>query len=215
MLSERQKKIASIASYTAVSNIANLTKELEAGLDAGLSINEVKEIFIQLCLYCGYPRGLRAIDSFMEVLDKRKGQGMNDEMGKTPSPVVQNHLNKYERGEQVQLHITGWSKEELRSGAMGFIPKIDVQLKEYIFADVYDSDVLNYIDREIATVSAQLSMEGIEPQIRAHINAAFNVGVDESQINGIISIIEKAFGNEKGNRGRTLLAEVLAKRNNK
>lgn len=211
MLSKKQRKIARIASCTAVSDTVRLAEELHAGLDAGLSINEIKEIFIQLCLYCGYPRGLRAIDIFIEVLDNRKIKGIRDETGKAPSPV-NSVLSKYERGEQVQLVVTGWTKEELRSGAMRFIPKIDMQLKEYIFADVYDSDVLNYADREIATVSAQLSMDGIEPQIRAHINAALNVGVTESQLRDIISIIELEFGAEKGIRGRDLLSEVLSKR---
>lgn len=211
MLSEKQKGIVGIASYTAVSDAVHLKEKLNEGLNAGLTINEIKEVFIQLCLYCGYPRGLRAIDLFMEVLDERKAKGIEDPIGREPSQV-ESKQNKYERGEQVQLLVTGWSKEELKSGAMGFIPKIDVQLKEYIFADVYDSDVLNYAEREIATVSAQLSMDGIEPQIRAHINAAFNVGVDVSQMEHIINMIEAEFGEEKGERGRQLLHEVLEKR---
>lgn len=212
MLNKKQEKIVGIASYTAISDSAQLTKELNEGLNTGLTINEIKEIFIQLCLYCGYPRGLRGIDIFIEVLSERKAAGIRDEPGRDPSPV-KSILSKYDRGEQVQLLVTGWSKEKLRSGAMGFIPKIDVQLKEYIFADVYDSDILNFAEREIATVSAQLSMDGIEPQIRAHINAAFNVGVKESQLRHIISIIELELGKEKGDRGRNLLSEVIAERN--
>lgn len=78
MLSKKQRKIARIASCTAVSDTVRLAEELHAGLDAGLSINEIKEIFIQLCLYCGYPRGLRGIDIFIEVLDNRKIKGIRD-----------------------------------------------------------------------------------------------------------------------------------------
>lgn len=214
MLTPKQEKLASIASYTAVSAVANLTTELNAGLEAGLTINELKEVFTQLCAYCGFPRGLRGIDTFMDVLEARKAQGIRDETGREPSPVTDTR-SYYDRGEEVQMQVTGWSKEKLRAGAMGFIPKIDVQLKHYIFADIYDSDVLSYSDREIATVAAQLSMDGIEPQIQAHLNAGFQVGLNEEQLRHIISIIESEFGPAKGERGRTLLANVLAARNNK
>lgn len=110
MLNKKQEKIVGIASYTAISDSAQLTKELNEGLNTGLTINEIKEIFIQLCLYCGYPRGLRGIDIFIEVLSERKAAGIRDESGRDPSPV-KSILSKYDRGEQVQLLVTGWSKE--------------------------------------------------------------------------------------------------------
>ncbi|SNC65223.1 Carboxymuconolactone decarboxylase family protein [Hymenobacter gelipurpurascens] len=214
MLTPKQEKLASIASYTAVSDVANLAQELTAGLEAGLTINEIKEVFTQLCAYCGFPRGLRGIDTFMDVLLERQARGIQDVAGREPSPVTDTR-SYYDRGEAVQMAVTGWSKEKLRAGAMGFIPKIDVQLKHYIFADIYDSDVLSYSDREIATVAAQLSMDGIEPQIQAHINAAFQVGLNEAQVRHIIAIIEREFGPAKGDRGRALLANVLAARTTK
>jgi alkylhydroperoxidase/carboxymuconolactone decarboxylase family protein YurZ len=214
MLTAKQEKIATIASFTAVSDTVNLAKELHAGLDAGLTINEIKEIFIQLCMYCGFPRGIRGIDIFMEVLAERKSKEINDPEGPSPSPVSDNR-QKYDRGEEVHVNVTGLTKEQLRFGAMAFIPKIDVQLKEYIFCDVYESDLLSWSDREIATVSALLSMNDIAPQIQFHINTAFHIGLTEAQIGHLISLIENAFGPATGNLGRTLLAHVMSARNDK
>jgi alkylhydroperoxidase/carboxymuconolactone decarboxylase family protein YurZ len=213
MLSVKQEKVVSIASYTAISNTIELTKALNEGIDSGLTINEIKEVFIQLCMYCGFPRGIRGIDIFMDVLANRKAKGIEDEEGREASPV--NDIRpKYERGKEVHVTITGYTKEQLRFGAMAFIPKIDVQLKEYIFCDVYESDVLSYADREIATVSALLSMNDIAPQAQFHINTAFSVGLTEAQIRHLISIIENHFGQAKGDLGRSLLTNVISARNN-
>ena len=212
MLSAKQEQLVTIASYIAISDTINLSHSLNKGLDAGLSINEIKEIFLQLNLYCGFPRGIRGVDIFMEVLAERKERDIQDKEGQGPSPVSDSR-SKYERGEKVQMQLNGMNSETLRFGAMGFIPKIDKQLKEYIFADVYESDLLTYAEREIITVSALLTMNDIEPQAQFHMNTAFQVGLKQEEIEQIISIIEIQFGKQKGDTGRTLLSNVIALRN--
>jgi alkylhydroperoxidase/carboxymuconolactone decarboxylase family protein YurZ len=212
MLSAKQEQLVTIASYTAISDAINLNHSLNKGLDAGLSINEIKEIFLQLNLYCGFPRGIRGVDIFIQVLAERKERGIQDNQGQAPSPVS-DPQSKYERGEEVQMQLNGMSRETLRFGAMGFIPKIDKQLKEYIFADVYESDLLTYAEREIVTVSALLTMNDIEPQAQFHMNTAFQVGLKQEEIEQIVSIIEFHFGKLKGDTGRTLLSNVIALRN--
>lgn len=211
MLSAKQEQIVTIASYTAISDTYYLSRALENGLDAGLSINEIKEIFLQLNMYCGFPRGIRGVDIFMQVLEQRRDKGIKDTEGDSPTPV-NDPRSKYARGEEVHLRISGMSAEALRFGAMAFIPKINVQLKEYIFADVYESDLLSYADREIITFSALLTMNDIEPQAQFHISTAFHVGLSEAEIRQIISIIESQFGKSKGDTGRTLLANVITER---
>ena len=57
-------------------------------------------------------------------------------------------------------------------------------------------------------------MDGIEPMIEAHINAGLNVGLSAEKIDGIIKVVELAFGRAKGDRGRKLLANVLSRKNN-
>jgi alkylhydroperoxidase/carboxymuconolactone decarboxylase family protein YurZ len=212
MLSAKQQKIVAIASYTAISDTFYISLSLHQGLDAGLSINEIKEIFLQLNLYCGFPRGIRGVDIFMQVLAERKGRGIHDNEGTIPSPVGDSR-SKYERGEEVQMQLNGMSRETLRFGAMGFIPKIDKQLKEYIFADVYESDLLTYAEREIVTLAALLTMNDVEPQAQFHMNTAFQVGLSKQEIEQIISIIELQFGKVKGDTGRSLLSNVIALRN--
>src|SRR5689334_2200875 len=97
MLNNKQLKIASIASFTATSDTDNLTKQLHAGLDAGLTINEIKEVFVQLCMYLGFPRAIRGVDIFMDVLAARKASRVYDQQGGEASPITDNRT-KYERG---------------------------------------------------------------------------------------------------------------------
>lgn len=214
MLNEKRLSIAPIASYTAISDTENLKKAIHSGLDNGLTVNELKEIFLQLIAYYGFPRGLKGITICLEVLGERKAKGINDQQGREPSPLT-DMRSKYDRGEEVQMQVSGWTKEELRSGMLGFYPKIDVILKEYVFADIYDSDVLNYADREIATVSAQMAMDGIDSIIQSHIGAAMNVGLTEEEVYQLIDLIEKEFDKERADKCRNMLANVLKSRSNK
>lgn len=55
---------------------------LSAGLDAGLTINEKKEILVQLYAYSGFPASLNAIGEFMKVPEERKAKDISDNAGK-------------------------------------------------------------------------------------------------------------------------------------
>ena len=55
-LSAKQRAVAPIAAFTAKGDQAKLRTAMERGLGAGLSVNEIKEILIQMYAYCGFPR---------------------------------------------------------------------------------------------------------------------------------------------------------------
>jgi hypothetical protein len=70
----------------AVGNIPHLNTALNRGLDAGLSVGEIKEILIQLYAYTGFPRSLNALSELMKVLDARKQRGIQDPGGARADP---------------------------------------------------------------------------------------------------------------------------------
>jgi 4-carboxymuconolactone decarboxylase len=49
-----------------------------------------------------------------------------------------------------------------------FAPRIDAFLKEHLFADIFNSDVLSYQRRELTTISALSAMQGVEPQLQSN-----------------------------------------------
>jgi len=96
-LTFRQQSIVRIAAFTATGDLQSLKSALNEGLNTGLTINEIKEVIVHLYAYCGFPRSIRGLQTFMEVLDERKARGINDETGTDASPVKDGR-SKYERG---------------------------------------------------------------------------------------------------------------------
>jgi 4-carboxymuconolactone decarboxylase len=98
-LNTHQQSMAAIAALTATGNIEQLKIALDSGLNAGLTINEVKEALIQLYAYCGFPRSLNALNTLMSVLEERMAKGITDPVGKDASPVAEN-ADKYQLGKK-------------------------------------------------------------------------------------------------------------------
>ncbi|MDH3571678.1 MAG: carboxymuconolactone decarboxylase family protein, partial [Gemmatimonadota bacterium] len=208
-LSARHQSIVLIASHTARGDLERLTPALHVGLDSGLTINEIKEVLLQLYAYCGFPRSLRGINTLMAVLENREARGIDDAVGATPTPQV-SHEDRYEKGKQVLEALTGRPQNRPRSGYAAFLPTIEVFLKEHLFAAIFGRDVLSYQDREITTVAALVSMGGVEPFARSHMGLALNVGITEAQLRQLLTLIETNVGEAEAAVGRDLLSQALA-----
>ena len=53
-------------------DLAHLRQALVKGLESGMTVNEVNEVLIHAYAYCGFPRSLRAIQTFMQVIEEKK-----------------------------------------------------------------------------------------------------------------------------------------------
>jgi len=104
-LDRKQQSLVGISALTATGDIEKLKIQLGKGLDAGLTVNEVKEVLVQLYAYCGFPRSLNGIAAFMAVIDQRKAKGIHDLEGKVASPV--NAADKYQTGKKTLQTLTG------------------------------------------------------------------------------------------------------------
>lgn len=209
-LTPAHQKIVTIASTTAIGNLEILKKELHGGLDAGLTINQIKEVLVQMYAYAGFPRSLQAINTFMGVLEKRKSKGINDAEG-TNASAINDTRDKYIRGREILESLTHTDQTKI-SGANAFAPTIDRFLKEHLFADIFERDVLTYSERELTTISALASMPGVEPMLQSHINMGLNVGITEIQIQEVIKIIAESISREQGDIANNVLNKVLENR---
>ena len=54
-LNAKQQSIVTIAAFTANGDLQKLKTALNEGLDAGLTVNEIKEILVQMYAYAGFP----------------------------------------------------------------------------------------------------------------------------------------------------------------
>lgn len=199
--------IVSISALTAAGDIEQLKIQLNKGLDAGLTINEIKEILVQLYAYCGFPRSLNGIITLMAVIEERKAKGIQDKEGAPASPV--NDTDKYQTGKKTLQTLTG-IEEKAPAGANAFAPAIDTFLKEHLFADIFSRDALTWQQRELVTVSALAGMNGVVPQLQAHLFIAMNTGITPSQLSEAFAVIDQTIGKSQGDTARATLDKVLA-----
>lgn len=206
-LDARQQNLAAISASTATGNIEKLRTQLNEGLDAGLTVNEIKEALVQLYAYCGFPRSLNGISSFMQVLEERKSKGIKDITGKEATPL-KDSTDSYERGRKTLELLTKTPQSKPAPGFGEFAPRIDAFLKEHLFADIFDSDVLDYRQRELVTISALAAMQGTEGQLQAHIGMGMNTGITAEQVNAVFGVIEKVVGKEQAEKARAAFSEM-------
>ncbi len=210
-LNARQRAIIPIAAFTASGDMDRLAPALHEGLDAGLTVNEVKEILVQMYAYAGFPRSLNGIHAFMAVLDERKGKGIRDEEGAQASPLSTG-TDRGAYGARVRAMLAGQDVISPPQGYQLFAPVIDTFLKEHLFADIFSRDNLDHQSRELATVAALAAMSGTEGQLLFHLGAALNTGLDDGQLQDFVRVLgDKVGETEAGNAG-TVLAVVLAQR---
>ena len=209
-LSPRQQAMIPIAAFTADGNLEHLKPALSEGLEAGLSLNEIKEIFAHLYAYVGFPRALNGQATFMGVVAERKAQGMEDEAGKEASPVPSD-LDKDQYGGEMRAKLAGLEKDIFGAPWQEFSPIMDTYLKEHLFADIFARDVLSHQDRELVTISALANLSGVEGQLGFHLGAAMNTGLTEMQMKGFIAVLESKVGKDQAESAKKLLTEVLKK----
>jgi alkylhydroperoxidase/carboxymuconolactone decarboxylase family protein YurZ len=210
MLSARQQTIPLIAASMAGSKMAELDKALNQGLDAGLTVNEAKEILVQLYAYTGFPRSLNALNVLMNVTEARKQRGINDVAGKErvqPVPV----------GEELrQLGIANQTKISggpVQGPLFEFAPTINQFLQTHLFGDIFARDNLDWQSRELATVGALAATPGVEAQLLSHMRASLRVGLSSEQLQQVVDTLRD--NGEQAAAGRAELALIKAQENRK
>jgi 4-carboxymuconolactone decarboxylase len=201
-LSSKQQAIPLIAASMATSNMPQLNAALKQGLDAGLSISESKEILVHLYAYTGFPRSLNALGELMKVLEERKQRGIHDEPGREPSRPVATGDALLAAGRANQTRIAG---APVRGPVFDFAPVINRFLQAHLFGDIFERDNLDWQSRELATVGALAAMQGVEPQLRAHMRASMHVGLTASQLRGVAHVLAERGDADAAARARTAL----------
>lgn len=181
-LNTKQKDIVVISSYTANGDLKNLEKSIKRGLDDGMTVNEIKEILVQMYAYCGFPRSLNGLATLMKVT-KEKNYKIGEEGKSLPKNSDKNAI-----GTKIQTDLAG---AKVKGELFEFAPAIDDYLKEHLFGDIFSRGILSNQEREIATISALSTIEGVEPQLKAHIQIGKNTGLSQNQIDEILKLTKE------------------------
>ncbi len=210
-LSPEQESIVKIASLTAQGNLEQLSDELNNGLDHGLTVNEIKEVLVHLYAYCGFPRSIRGLQTFLDVLDERKERGIKEEWGREASPITDTR-DKYARGIETLEKLVQAKMDGPKPAYQQFSPAMDVFLKEHLFADIFERDILTYAQRELTTISVIASLGNLDPMLRSHFNISMNVGLTAAQLQEFVGLIASTADQKKADDAQKVLEAVLAAR---
>lgn len=213
-LSEKQKGIVLMAAFTAKGDLEKLKPSINKGLDAGLTINECKEVFLHAYAYSGFPRSIQGLNTLMATLDERKAKGIKDVIGKEATPF--NDTNKYETGWKNLAKLGGRPTdgpiEKPTTGYGAFSPEIDRFLKEHLFADLFSRDVLTFAERELTTISVLIALgKGVEPMLGSHLGLTLKQGVTKNQIEEVFVLIEKSVSKADADAARKVYSNVSSR----
>jgi 4-carboxymuconolactone decarboxylase len=89
-----------------------------------------------------------------------------------------------------------------------FAPAIDRFLKAHLFGDIFQRDVLNWSERELATVAALANIEGVNSQLQSHYATSLNNGITPEQLYDFLSVIETWCGPEVTHNAKRVLEKV-------
>lgn len=214
----RYQKIALISAFTASGDIDRLKGVLVEALEAGLTVNEIKEVLIHTYAYAGFPRALNGINAFIAVMDEREKQGIKDNHG-PESGTASTDKSKYEYGHDTLARLRDPSFRPGPAGSLKipaqrpryetFAPTIEVFLKEHLFADIFMRDALDYPSREIATVGVLFNLPGANAQFRSHTGLAMTQGFNERQMRDLFTVMGSYLGKERVDNALAVLQQAV------
>ena len=202
-LTDRQQALVAIAAYEAKGDIEALKNEVNNGLEAGLSVSQIKEALSHLYAYTGFPRSLNALGALQQVIQQRQEAGLTTEEGREADPLPADY-DALRRGTEVQTQLCGGQPFNYT-----FAPQTDYYLKAHLFGDIFARNNLTFAEREIVTISAISALEGCEPQLKAHVSGARNMGVTDAQLHELPAVLRKRVGEAEATRCQKAVASVF------
>lgn len=202
-LSHKQQAIIPIAAFTADGDLPKLSLAITKGLEAGLTVNEIKEIQMQLYAYAGFPRSINGVSTLMNIIKERQSKNIHDEIGKEASPIPDN-TNMLALGTKIQTQLVG---KIVEGPLFDFAPTLNDFLRSHLFGDIFSRDILTYQDREIATIAALSVIKGAVSQLKSHYHIGRNTGLTDKQLQEIVQIITHEVDQNTGKHAKDILEQ--------
>ncbi len=182
-LTAKETAIVAIGAGTARGEQDKLGAAFKAGFDAGLTLNEAKELVGQLYAYCGFPRALNAAATLMKVADEVKpaeGRAADLPRGSLGDKAL-------EIGTANQTRLCGGP---VKGALFDFHPQLDEYLKTHLFGDIFARSNVDWRTREIVTIAALAARPETAPQMKAHIAIGKLNGITDAQAEAILRRVQ-------------------------
>jgi alkylhydroperoxidase/carboxymuconolactone decarboxylase family protein YurZ/quercetin dioxygenase-like cupin family protein len=200
VLTPRQQCLTAISSQVARGDIKNLETSYNKAFEVGFTQNELKEISCHLYAYMGFPKALNGLSALQRVIADRQAKGLACEEGRLPSALPEGY-DALREGTEVQSSLFGPYTNT-------FSPTIDYYLKAHLFGDISANDLLTHKERELVTISALASIEGLEAQLNAHLAGAQKKGMSKDEMQGYVMTLSELGDEGTANRALKAVAQL-------
>lgn len=207
----KSKIIVVVASLTAIGTAQpQLKVHINAALNIGVSIDELKEVILQMAVYCGFPNCLNGMNALKDVLKDREERGIKVNSEPVPTNAVQFDKQKIVENELLKQYSKKLDKLTRDFGDLS--PELLTFLLEFGNADIWSRDNLDKKYRHVATIAALTALGNSQAQLKFHINAGLNNGLTEENIKELMILISLYTGFPSAINGTNSLKEVLIER---
>jgi 4-carboxymuconolactone decarboxylase len=188
-----------------------LKVHINGALNTGSTINEVKEVILQMAVYSGFPSCINGMNAVKEVLAERQQHGIEDNIGDLPLGTEK--ADRLQSGEQELSKLDASMAEKLKAAYNDFSPDLVKFTLEFGYADIFSRNNLDHKYRQVATIAALTALGNAVPQLKFHINGGLNIGLTDENIKEIMLLMIVYAGFPAAINGINALKEVLAERN--
>ncbi len=200
-LSAKQLAIVPIAALSAAGDSGRLKTAIERGLQQGLTVNEIQEIFTHQSAYAGFPRALNGMNTLQAVLKERQTRGIRYPQGEAATPP--DSTDYYALGRQTLQTLGSPAADSVIANHEG----IDRALKAHLFGYLFARDNLNYVNRELVTVSTIAALGKADAQLRSHLGITQRLGVNNQQLQRVFDVLAKEYDPQAAEQARRVWAE--------
>jgi len=208
----KSKEIAVVAALTAMGTASpQLKLHLNGALNVGCTINEVKEVILQMSAYAGFPSCINAMNALKDVLKDRQNRGIQDPLGTLPTNEPIN-ATRYEIGVTELSQLDPLQVDRLKEAYHDISPELLKFTLEFGYADIYARNNLEKTYRQVATIAALTALGNAQPQLKFHINAGLNIGLTVENIREIMLLMSVYAGFPAAINGTNILKQVVQER---
>jgi 4-carboxymuconolactone decarboxylase len=122
---------------------------------------------------------------------------------------------RYRRGLRALDRIHGKAGREVLDKLAETAPELSRFVIAFAFGDIYARPTLSLRERQIATVASIATLGHSQPQLKAHINGALNLGITQAEILELLMQMAVYAGFPAAINAVATAAEVFAARRDK
>jgi len=211
-LSRRDRTLVVISFLTALGREMELRQHVSAGLNHGLTRDEIDEIMVQICAYAGAPFALAGAGVAARVFAERDGT----EQRETPPPSAEQKDDAQRRADGLDVLRTLLAQPDLdteatqaaileQQGDMG------VLVMDFAFGDVWSRPQLSRRDRSLVVISVLTALTQAH-ELEIHLGGALNHGVTRAEIDEVMIMMVLYGGFPRAIDGMLLAKKVFAAR---